>query len=244
MPDFATTFDYYCEEDAHTAFVTLLSSTNIPQSTRATLQRKYGTWRRNNGEDYWVSRKAFSRIKVSTKRTAAELVTSSEHVAKKMIQEHVHSTTKSPSPVLHSSSPVSAGPSSPPLTSIEPDVARKLVLLLRNTTGLPDIHSTEPDVARIVIPRVTRNSKRWPSSSPSLLPSTEPPSYLEAKDTTSSQSSYHLSSSPAPAPAEEYLGEPRMFILDMAEVYTGPPTDNGQPACHPVDRFWSVEERW
>jgi len=122
MPDFAAAFDYACKEDAHAAFLSLLSSTNIPQTIRTTLHGKYQVWLRNNGEEYWATRMATSQVRVSTKRTAAELVSASEHVAKKLIQEHdngIHGPVKVPSPILLSPSPLSLG-ASPPFPSTDP----------------------------------------------------------------------------------------------------------------------------
>ncbi|KAF9363147.1 hypothetical protein BGX34_004766 [Mortierella sp. NVP85] len=122
MPDFAAAFDYACKEDAHAAFLSLLSSTNISQTIRTTLQGKYKVWLRNNGEEYWATRMATSQVRVSTKRTAAELVSAGEHVAKKLIQEqgnNTHGPVKVPSPILLSPSPLSLG-ASPPFPSTEP----------------------------------------------------------------------------------------------------------------------------
>ncbi|KAG0351579.1 hypothetical protein BC939DRAFT_508362 [Gamsiella multidivaricata] len=88
MPDFAATFNYCSEQDAHSAFSTLLSSTTIPQQLQVALKDKYEIWRRNDGRNYWASLVASSQIAVTTKRTVAEIVSGCEHVAKKLIQEH------------------------------------------------------------------------------------------------------------------------------------------------------------
>ncbi|KAF9096281.1 hypothetical protein BGX23_011671 [Mortierella sp. AD031] len=113
MPDFAADFDYYSEQDAHTAFTSLLSSTIVPERLRKPLRDKYEVWRRNNGEEYWASRQAVSQARISTKRTATELIASSEHVAKKLI--HEQRTTESGSSLSPSTSssslPASVSPS-------------------------------------------------------------------------------------------------------------------------------------
>ncbi|KAF9319457.1 hypothetical protein BG006_002988, partial [Podila minutissima] len=104
MPRFAAFFIYSSEQDAHSAFSTLLSSTIVPQQLQATIKDKYEIWRRNDGRNYWASVAASTQIAVTTKRTVAEVVSASEHVAKKLIQEHgndmVRSAVAIPSPGL------------------------------------------------------------------------------------------------------------------------------------------------
>ncbi|KAG0247918.1 hypothetical protein BG011_000729 [Mortierella polycephala] len=104
MPDFATTFNYCLEQDAHSAFSTLLSSTTIPQRLQTVVKEKYEVWRRNEGRNYWASVTASTQIAVTAKRTVVEIVSGCEHVAKKLIQEHSNDVARSavaiPSPGL------------------------------------------------------------------------------------------------------------------------------------------------
>lgn len=113
MPDFAAKFEYYCEEDAHSAFEAVLSSTNITRTKRSRLKSNYDVWRRNSGAEYWASRRTMSQIRVSTKRTAEELVSGGEHIAKKWIQEYTTSENL-PSPTLPASSAKASESLSPP----------------------------------------------------------------------------------------------------------------------------------
>ncbi|KAF9578301.1 hypothetical protein BGW38_005978, partial [Lunasporangiospora selenospora] len=95
MPGFAKDFGYYSEQDAHSAFIRLLSSSNIPQSTGLRLQEKYLEWRNNLAERYWADRVTSSQVTISLKRTAGEIAAGSERIAKKIIQEEASSIERS-----------------------------------------------------------------------------------------------------------------------------------------------------
>ncbi|KAF9987949.1 hypothetical protein BGZ79_005161, partial [Entomortierella chlamydospora] len=98
MVEFSKEFGYIHEEDAHAAFMYPLSSTEIPRSTRTKFTREYETWRRNEGAEYWTSRMTNYKIKVSTNKTAGNLVDRSELLSESLLQT-------SPQDVSHSSSP-------------------------------------------------------------------------------------------------------------------------------------------
>ncbi|KAI1313035.1 hypothetical protein EDD11_002740 [Mortierella claussenii] len=87
FPDFVHTFNYYSEQDAHNAFTSLISSSLIPQRVRTALVSHYNIWRRNSGAEFWASRNLSSQISITTKRTATEVVSGTEHISKKYIQE-------------------------------------------------------------------------------------------------------------------------------------------------------------
>jgi hypothetical protein len=87
MLSFVKEFDYFDQADADSAFVQLLSSTNIPKGYRDAAMSSYVKWKRNNGNAFWADRVALSMTKISKKQTAGELVAGSVPVAKKLIQE-------------------------------------------------------------------------------------------------------------------------------------------------------------
>ncbi|KAF9925730.1 hypothetical protein FBU30_004526 [Linnemannia zychae] len=84
MPDFATSFNYFHERDAHEDFVSLITKSFVSQATSAILLCRYDVWKRNEGTWFWASRAA----KLSTTRTAGVLVAEGEHVAKELVQEN------------------------------------------------------------------------------------------------------------------------------------------------------------
>ncbi|KAF9941247.1 hypothetical protein BGZ67_005482 [Mortierella alpina] len=55
MRAFATTFEYFCENDAEQAFMDLLSKSFIAKPTRAVLVKDYKIWKRNDGPTFWAS---------------------------------------------------------------------------------------------------------------------------------------------------------------------------------------------
>lgn len=89
MPSFVKQFGYSCREDAHEAFVVLLSSTDIPLRTRNSLQQKYDIWQRNTGKEYWSSVSASLQIKISTNRTAEQLSVRGEYVVNNFVKEQI-----------------------------------------------------------------------------------------------------------------------------------------------------------
>ncbi|KAF9198111.1 hypothetical protein BGZ49_001177 [Haplosporangium sp. Z 27] len=74
MPEYCKEFEFTNEEDAHVAFLSLLSMTILPKATRIILTEKYEKWRRNEGEAFWSSREADYIIDVSTNETIGDLV--------------------------------------------------------------------------------------------------------------------------------------------------------------------------
>ncbi|KAF9385219.1 hypothetical protein BGX21_001123, partial [Mortierella sp. AD011] len=96
MPSFASAFDYYSELDAHSAYSDLISSSNIPLARRSRLQANYNLWRNNLAEKYWAERVTCSLVTISLKRTAGQIVSGSERVAKKLIQKEANSLVESP----------------------------------------------------------------------------------------------------------------------------------------------------
>jgi len=77
--------------DAHEAFTVLLSKSFIRQSTSTVLLDKYEIWKCNEGARFWASRAA----KLSTTRTAGELVVEGEHVTKELFRENRESAALS-----------------------------------------------------------------------------------------------------------------------------------------------------
>ncbi|KAF9536885.1 hypothetical protein EC957_009496, partial [Mortierella hygrophila] len=74
MPEYCKEFGLTNENDAHTAFLSLLSMSVLPTATRTILTKKYEKWRRNEGEAFWLSREADYIIEVATNGTIGDLV--------------------------------------------------------------------------------------------------------------------------------------------------------------------------
>ncbi|KAI8594291.1 hypothetical protein EDD21DRAFT_393827 [Dissophora ornata] len=58
----------------------------IPLKMQTMLASQYEIWLRNNGAEFWAKRNLSSQISITTKRTATEVVSETEHVSKKFIQ--------------------------------------------------------------------------------------------------------------------------------------------------------------
>ncbi|KAF9413841.1 hypothetical protein BGZ76_004974, partial [Entomortierella beljakovae] len=89
MPAFSTHFDFNDESDTHKAYSKLISSTEIPQSTRISLQDSYTMWQKNYGQEYWSLKSASLQVRVSTNKTAEQLSIGGEYVIKKLVQENI-----------------------------------------------------------------------------------------------------------------------------------------------------------
>ncbi|KAF9178725.1 hypothetical protein BGZ51_007537 [Haplosporangium sp. Z 767] len=87
FPDFVSTLGYWREEDAHDAFMELLSFSELPQRMRSAMRSQYETWRRNDGKEYWASRAISSNISMSAKRIAVGLISKSEHIIKSKLTD-------------------------------------------------------------------------------------------------------------------------------------------------------------
>ncbi|KAF9377840.1 hypothetical protein CPC16_011613 [Podila verticillata] len=82
FPDFASAFGYWREQDAHDAFMNLLSASALPQRVRTAASSEYEIWRRNDGKEYWASRAILSQLSMSAKRTAVGVISKCEHIIK------------------------------------------------------------------------------------------------------------------------------------------------------------------
>lgn len=96
MPIFATKFGYHSQQDAHSAYSDLITSTNVPKAYRSRLQTDYRIWKSNQSEGYWEDRAVACQVTLTLKRTAGEIVGGSERVAKKLILEVTDDLTRSP----------------------------------------------------------------------------------------------------------------------------------------------------
>ena len=95
MPGFANDFGFYSEQDAHSAFSNLFSSTNLLEATRVRLQEKYKVWRGNHGMVFWANRVASFQTTITLKRTAGEVVAGTQRIAKKLILEEANNLAQS-----------------------------------------------------------------------------------------------------------------------------------------------------
>ncbi|KAF9419691.1 hypothetical protein BGZ76_004220, partial [Entomortierella beljakovae] len=86
FPGFVHVFNYRSEQDADQAYISLISSNMIPLKMQTMLASQYEIWLRNNGAEFWAKRNLSSQISITTKRTATEVVSETEHVSKKFIQ--------------------------------------------------------------------------------------------------------------------------------------------------------------
>ncbi|KAF9307716.1 hypothetical protein BG003_000308 [Podila horticola] len=82
FPDFVSAFGYWREQDAHDAFMNLLSTSALPQRVWTAASNEYEIWRRNDGKEYWASRAILSQLSMSAKRTAVGVISKSEHIIK------------------------------------------------------------------------------------------------------------------------------------------------------------------
>ena len=81
FPDFVSALGYWREQDAHEAYISLLSMSALPQQVRAAANSEYKLWRRNCGKAYWASRAISSRLSMSAKkRTAVGVIHKSERI--------------------------------------------------------------------------------------------------------------------------------------------------------------------
>jgi hypothetical protein len=78
ISSFASDFDYFSEQEAHSAYVNLLSSSLVPQATRLHLKENYRIWQNNHAEKYWAERIASRQVDVMLTRTPGEIVLGSE----------------------------------------------------------------------------------------------------------------------------------------------------------------------
>lgn len=89
MSDFAATFKYSHREDADRAFSVLISKSFLRKSIRHTLQSNYEVWKRNEGEQFWASLEATTRV-------ATDLVVGSVPKARKIVLGDNHQTRAKP----------------------------------------------------------------------------------------------------------------------------------------------------
>ncbi|KAF9176262.1 hypothetical protein BGZ51_001041, partial [Haplosporangium sp. Z 767] len=87
MPEFCQEFGFTHEQDAHAAFIYPFSSSELSRPARVKLSKEYEEWRRNEGAEYWASRITDYKIKVSTKKTAGNLVDRGELVAEILLRK-------------------------------------------------------------------------------------------------------------------------------------------------------------
>jgi hypothetical protein len=74
MPEFCEEFGYTCEQDADAAFSRVLLDSQLPLSSRITVETNYKRWQRNEGEGFWACRAVDYMIDVSTTKTVEDLV--------------------------------------------------------------------------------------------------------------------------------------------------------------------------
>ena len=87
MPVFCKDFKFTVEEDADSAFLSLLSTNLIPQTIRAAVLRKYEIWKRNEGKKFWGSTLADYTIDVSTDTTVKDLVERGQYFTTRRLQQ-------------------------------------------------------------------------------------------------------------------------------------------------------------
>ncbi|KAG0059740.1 hypothetical protein BGZ89_000157 [Linnemannia elongata] len=85
MSEFAETFKYSHREDADRVFSALISKSFLRKSTRHTLQSNYEVWKRNEGDQFWASLEATTRV-------ATDLVVGSVPKARKIVLGDNHQT--------------------------------------------------------------------------------------------------------------------------------------------------------
>ncbi|KAF8918790.1 hypothetical protein BGZ58_004780 [Dissophora ornata] len=88
MASFSNAFGLTKENDAHAAFMSLLSSTVLPAKQRIAISKAYEVWRGNAGVVFWTWRSAGQRVDVSTGRTVEDLVDRGQLFTRKILQSY------------------------------------------------------------------------------------------------------------------------------------------------------------
>ncbi|KAF9082256.1 hypothetical protein BGX27_004582, partial [Mortierella sp. AM989] len=86
MVSFSNAFGLTREEDAHSAFISLLSSKLLPAELRAAVSKTYELWCGNEGVVYWTWRMAGRRVDLSTGMTVDDLVDRGQKFTRKILQ--------------------------------------------------------------------------------------------------------------------------------------------------------------
>ncbi|KAF9940945.1 hypothetical protein BGZ65_005677 [Modicella reniformis] len=81
MPEFCKEFGFTCEQDADSAFSELLSDSQLPLSSRITVDTAYERWKRNEGERFWARQATEYRVDILTTKTVEDLVLRSQFFA-------------------------------------------------------------------------------------------------------------------------------------------------------------------
>jgi len=85
MQAFCDKFGLKCEEDARTAFSSLLSSSLLPEKARRSADEKYQEWRRNDGALYWASRSNDYITDLLTEKTVGGFLYRGEYFTSKRL---------------------------------------------------------------------------------------------------------------------------------------------------------------
>ncbi|KAF9940145.1 hypothetical protein BGZ65_007951 [Modicella reniformis] len=132
MSEFAEKFKYSNREDADRTFSTLISRSTLRKRTRHTLQSNYEVWKRNEGDQFWAS--LVARTKVAT-----DIVIGSVPKARKIVLGDDHLTSaKLNTPTASSSIPNEC----PASTSEHPT---KGLVASSSTSSSLDVISTDDD---------------------------------------------------------------------------------------------------
>ncbi|KAI8596236.1 hypothetical protein EDD21DRAFT_419864 [Dissophora ornata] len=82
FPEFVRAMGYWREQDAHDAFMNILSLEIFPRKVWEAAINDYEVWRLNDGREFWASRAISSQMSMSAKRTAVSIITRGESIIK------------------------------------------------------------------------------------------------------------------------------------------------------------------